>query len=124
MQKARNRPDPVSCQSCRSKKLKCNRVHPCSNCTARRIACSFLVPPEKHHPVTSETLSNAELLRRIERLEAVVLRQSGPAGIDPARQSDVTTTSRIASSEIEKARDEDLHLLEHAAVREDSLVCH
>lgn len=35
----RGRPAPVSCQSCRSKKLKCNRVQPCSNCASRGISC-------------------------------------------------------------------------------------
>ncbi|KAJ5618682.1 hypothetical protein N7528_006793 [Penicillium herquei] len=32
---------PVSCESCRKKKLKCDRTLPCSNCSARRISCSF-----------------------------------------------------------------------------------
>lgn len=35
------RQDPVSCQTCRAKKLKCDRKQPCSNCTARKISCVY-----------------------------------------------------------------------------------
>ncbi|KAJ5116717.1 hypothetical protein N7456_001065 [Penicillium angulare] len=32
---------PVSCESCRKKKLKCDRAQPCSSCSTRRIPCSY-----------------------------------------------------------------------------------
>ncbi|KAL2796612.1 hypothetical protein BJX66DRAFT_133555 [Aspergillus keveii] len=35
------RQDPVSCESCRKKKLKCDRQVPCSSCVSRRLNCSF-----------------------------------------------------------------------------------
>ncbi|KAL1965468.1 hypothetical protein VTN77DRAFT_5724 [Rasamsonia byssochlamydoides] len=35
------RQDPVSCQTCRTRKLKCDRQHPCSNCKTRRVPCIF-----------------------------------------------------------------------------------
>ena len=35
------RQDPVSCESCRRKKLKCNRQQPCSSCVTRRLVCSY-----------------------------------------------------------------------------------
>ncbi|KAL4779913.1 hypothetical protein BJX76DRAFT_364852, partial [Aspergillus varians] len=37
----RPRQDPVSCESCRRKKLKCDRQHPCSSCVSRGLACTF-----------------------------------------------------------------------------------
>ena len=37
----RRRQDPVSCSLCRSKKLKCSREQPCSNCTSRGVTCDF-----------------------------------------------------------------------------------
>jgi len=37
--KAFRRQNPVSCQFCRSKKLRCDRAQPCANCFARRISC-------------------------------------------------------------------------------------
>lgn len=39
--KRQPRQDPVSCDSCRKKKLKCDRSHPCSSCTSRRLDCSY-----------------------------------------------------------------------------------
>lgn len=35
------RQDPVSCESCRKKKTKCDRQFPCSSCVSRRIDCSY-----------------------------------------------------------------------------------
>ncbi|RDW78884.1 Zn(II)2Cys6 transcription factor [Aspergillus mulundensis] len=35
------RQDPVSCESCRKKKLKCDRQRPCGSCLTRQLACSF-----------------------------------------------------------------------------------
>ena len=39
--KRRPRQTPVSCESCRKKKLKCDRALPCSNCSTRAIECSY-----------------------------------------------------------------------------------
>ncbi|KAJ5184310.1 hypothetical protein N7472_009150, partial [Penicillium cf. griseofulvum] len=36
-----SRQDPVSCESCRKKKLKCDRELPCSSCTSRKLECSY-----------------------------------------------------------------------------------
>ncbi|KAB8275163.1 hypothetical protein BDV30DRAFT_225221 [Aspergillus minisclerotigenes] len=44
-QKRVTRQDPVSCESCRRKKLKCNRQQPCSSCVTRRLPCSYVVAP-------------------------------------------------------------------------------
>ena len=35
------RQDPVSCQSCRKRKLKCDRKTPCSGCSTRRLECIY-----------------------------------------------------------------------------------
>ena len=35
------RQDPVSCESCRLKKIKCDRQQPCSSCLARRLNCNY-----------------------------------------------------------------------------------
>ncbi|PYI01936.1 hypothetical protein BO78DRAFT_239093 [Aspergillus sclerotiicarbonarius CBS 121057] len=35
------RQDPVSCESCRVKKIKCDRQQPCSSCLARRLNCNY-----------------------------------------------------------------------------------
>ncbi|KAL2807814.1 hypothetical protein BJX63DRAFT_411083 [Aspergillus granulosus] len=38
-----SRQDPVSCESCRKKKVKCDRQRPCSSCVIRRLNCNFAV---------------------------------------------------------------------------------
>lgn len=35
------RQDPVSCQSCRKRKLKCDRKAPCSGCSTRHLECVY-----------------------------------------------------------------------------------
>lgn len=32
---------PMSCQLCRSKKLRCDRSEPCSNCALRKVECVY-----------------------------------------------------------------------------------
>ncbi|KAF3401897.1 hypothetical protein F1880_009757 [Penicillium rolfsii] len=36
-----SRQDPVSCESCRKRKTKCDRQIPCGSCVSRRIDCSY-----------------------------------------------------------------------------------
>lgn len=133
MQRARVRPDPVSCQSCRSKKLKCNRVQPCSNCTARGITCKFLVPPQGETNTTSTSHSTTEILERIERLESIVLKQTGSAHTPSTHTSDDGYVARqepryrsesamVSVSNIHQKQDQDSRLLENIGTREDSLV--
>ncbi|PYI32130.1 hypothetical protein BP00DRAFT_162963 [Aspergillus indologenus CBS 114.80] len=35
------RQDPVSCESCRTKKIKCDRQQPCASCSLRRLTCRY-----------------------------------------------------------------------------------
>jgi hypothetical protein len=39
--KRQSRQDPVSCESCRKKKLKCDRGLPCNSCCTRRTECNY-----------------------------------------------------------------------------------
>lgn len=39
--KKQPRQDPVSCESCRKKKLKCDRNIPCSSCATRKLPCNY-----------------------------------------------------------------------------------
>ncbi|KAL4883171.1 hypothetical protein BJY04DRAFT_216470 [Aspergillus karnatakaensis] len=50
------RQDPVSCESCRKKKLKCDRQRPCSSCVTRRLACTFQTDP----PFTTKTTAHRD----------------------------------------------------------------
>ncbi|KAF2717586.1 hypothetical protein K431DRAFT_232806 [Polychaeton citri CBS 116435] len=78
------RQEPVSCQLCRSRKLKCSRQQPCSNCEARGVLCIFhgSQPPPNHQPRRKQAndnaapdfaSENASIKARLARLEAIVL---------------------------------------------------
>ncbi|KAI1463571.1 uncharacterized protein F4812DRAFT_453515 [Daldinia caldariorum] len=131
-QRSKARPDPVSCQSCRSKKLKCNRVRPCSNCAARGISCHFLVPPQKTPETTTTEYSSAELISRIERLEATVFQsfslgtthpQHAPDDSRHAGQTLFTPASEpVVGPDVHQTRDKDSDFLENIGTREDSLL--
>jgi hypothetical protein len=47
--RATPRQDPVSCQTCRTRKLKCDRQNPCSNCASRHINCVYLARVNATH---------------------------------------------------------------------------
>ena len=131
VRKSRVRPDPVSCQSCRSKKLKCNRVHPCSNCSARGLSCDFLVPPKRQFETHISTQSSVELLERIERLEALI--QSVPtaqnssnhglgSSYSSGRQIITPSPESILLADLHQTPDEDSMLLENIGARDDFIV--
>jgi hypothetical protein len=62
--KRATRQQPVSCRSCRSRKLRCDRGFPCSNCASRGVAC------ESENAVPAHALTlNSELLERVRNLE-------------------------------------------------------
>ena len=128
MQRGRGRVEAVSCQSCRSKKLRCNRAQPCSNCIARDIPCNFQVPPERRTEIISTTHTDARLLRRIERLEALIRQPpSATTHIEdhPSKQLALSPISEhVVASDIHHSGDEDSRFLENVGTREDSVVCH
>lgn len=76
---------PVSCHFCRSRKLRCNRESPCSNCSARGITChlyasdirpcatdQFGIVGRSNVPDSHDDLSQG-ILNRLERLEQALL---------------------------------------------------
>ncbi|KAI5457588.1 hypothetical protein BGZ63DRAFT_363984 [Mariannaea sp. PMI_226] len=63
----------LSCQLCRVRKLRCSREFPCSNCTARGVQCSAINRPvQQHQAAGSQVGSQAELLSRLEKVEALL----------------------------------------------------
>lgn len=130
MRPLKPRQDPVSCELCRAKKLKCNREQPCSNCIARGVTCrggrSVTRSDTKQQPTEIPNI-----LDRLQRLESIVLQQgssqltplndNGP----PSKRVALTPTSvdtPAMASDVDQARDEESIALENVATREDSLV--
>ncbi|KAL4814653.1 hypothetical protein BDW67DRAFT_165369 [Aspergillus spinulosporus] len=82
---------PLSCESCRVRKLKCNREKPCQNCTARGEESACIFQRLTHGaPSSSRTEQNGHSLReRMDRLEEMVKRlisnnQSDPSTAAPS----------------------------------------
>lgn len=94
----RRRQDPVSCRLCRLKKLKCNRLHPCSNCMARNAECEF----DSNQTVTSTRIqqdaepSNSAILSRLQRLEDMILRMNQNL---PTTPESITASRRFDSDQ-------------------------
>ena len=67
-----------SCTTCRKRKVKCDKRHPCSNCNRAAIECVF--PGPGRAPRRNRKPPDTELLARLRRLEGVV--QSLGKGVD------------------------------------------
>lgn len=86
---------PLSCAPCRHRKLKCNRGHPCDNCTKRgdTAACSYATPGSRKRGsaasgvtggVSAANASPDDMQNRIDRLEGLVLTlMTGGANVGP-----------------------------------------
>jgi hypothetical protein len=80
-----DRKRPVSCHFCRSRKLRCDRQSPCTNCQTRGVQCTLYPTNSVELPGTRPNAqilapngSNAELTARLLRLEEIVLKHSDP----------------------------------------------
>ncbi|KUJ13323.1 uncharacterized protein LY89DRAFT_785050 [Mollisia scopiformis] len=77
----RNR-QPVSCSTCRLKKLKCDRQKPCGSCSrgGHRATCDYVTRGESRHKdkETSGSEANARL-RRLEEMVQGLIQESGLA---------------------------------------------
>ncbi|CAM1507312.1 Fc.00g069530.m01.CDS01 [Cosmosporella sp. VM-42] len=79
---------PLSCYPCRTRK-KCDRNHPCSNCTKREgmdtTACSYATPATRKKNQSQGDSSPDDMQNRIDRLEGLVLSlMHGGANVDAA----------------------------------------
>ena len=65
---------PISCRFCRSRKLRCSRKAPCSNCVSRGIVCELPVENTIRSTTTNgaPSATQPELLERIRKLEELV----------------------------------------------------
>lgn len=70
--------NPRSCTTCRKRKVRCDKRHPCSNCQKAGIECIFPRPGRAAR--RSKKPPDSELLARLRRLEGVV--QSLGKGVD------------------------------------------
>jgi hypothetical protein len=100
-QKRATRQQPVSCRSCRSRKLRCNREFPCSNCVSRGVTCELenavRPPPGPPSSLESELLERVRKLERLAESQKVVQNEivtPHPSQGTPVRQVHRSTVSR------------------------------
>ncbi|EEH11074.1 fungal specific transcription factor domain-containing protein [Histoplasma capsulatum G186AR] len=63
-------PSLRSCITCRRRKVRCNKIHPCSNCTKANTECVF--PGPGRAPRKPRNRTDSELLTRLRRVEGVL----------------------------------------------------
>lgn len=59
-----------SCVTCRRRKVRCDKRHPCANCTRNNVECIF--PGPGRAPRRARKAPDSELLARLRKLEGVV----------------------------------------------------
>lgn len=93
--------NPRSCVTCRRRKVRCDKQMPCSNCRRGQIPCVFPAPgraprqqkpKDPNAPPKSSSQREAELVKRLRKLEGIVEELSGQVEVESAG-------SRHASSE-------------------------
>lgn len=89
--------NPRSCVTCRRRKVKCDKKHPCTNCTKARIECIFPAPGRA--PRKARKPPDAELLDRLRKLEGMVKTLGGAAADDDKAQTDEVETTVDAQEE-------------------------
>lgn len=62
--------NPRSCVTCRRRKVRCDKTHPCASCSKAGVECIF--PGPGRAPRRSKKPPEAELLTRLRRLEGMV----------------------------------------------------
>ncbi|EOD46576.1 putative c6 transcription protein [Neofusicoccum parvum UCRNP2] len=77
--------NPRSCVTCRRRKVKCDKKHPCTNCTKARIECIFPAPGRA--PRKARKPPDAELLERLRKLEGMVKTLGGAEADDDKAQT-------------------------------------
>jgi hypothetical protein len=102
-----------SCVTCRRRKVKCDKSNPCSNCTKAGSPCVFPAPgraprrPRQGGKVVSER--EAELLKRLRRLEGVVEELSGQVEVEAVKHSPSSDNSSSVHKDTESGGDASNH---------------
>ncbi|KAF4966219.1 hypothetical protein FSARC_6104 [Fusarium sarcochroum] len=85
--------NPRSCVTCRRRRVRCDKMMPCSNCRRAQSDCMYPAPgraprqtPTHTRPPPSEGSGHSEreldLMQRLRKLEGLVLGMSGQANVD------------------------------------------
>ncbi|KAK0657873.1 fungal-specific transcription factor domain-containing protein [Cercophora newfieldiana] len=97
--------NPRSCVTCRRRKVRCDKLMPCSNCRRAQIPCIFPAPgraPRRPRPKDPNAPSKQpsserelELMKRLRKLEGIVEELSGQIEIETPRN---TSSASVGNS--------------------------
>lgn len=91
-----------SCNLCRKRKVKCDRVDPCAHCQRSGIKCVFSAPSRlPRGRQGGRRKADTELLSRIAKLENLVKNLEGDGSL-PASKSDVSGSSGLGMNQQRK----------------------
>jgi Fungal Zn(2)-Cys(6) binuclear cluster domain len=82
--------NPRSCVTCRKRKVKCDKKHPCSNCSRAHIDCIFPAPGRA--PRKPRKPQDPDLAERLRRLESLVQSLGTQEDESPKDTTDAGTT--------------------------------
>ena len=89
--------NPRSCVTCRRRKVRCDKIHPCTNCTRAHIDCIYPTPGRAPRKARKPTDGNdVELLSRLRRLEGIV------QGLGVEVEADEEPTQKVNGAEAAK----------------------
>ena len=94
--------NPRSCTTCRRRKVRCDKKHPCSHCLKAGIECIF--PGPGRAPRRSKKPPDTELLARLRRLEGVV--KSLGKGLDTEEPHTADIDARTQAEQPSSAQQE------------------
>ncbi|KLU82374.1 fungal specific transcription factor domain-containing protein [Magnaporthiopsis poae ATCC 64411] len=103
--------NPRSCVTCRRRKVKCDKLQPCTNCRRAHIFCVFPAPgraprrprlrdgnaPLAMKPHSSER--EAELMKRLRKLEGIVEELSGQIELEATRHGSSSESPEAATQD-------------------------
>ena len=83
--------NPRSCVTCRKRKVRCDKLHPCTNCTKNHIECVYPGPGRAPRRSRKNGLDgrDAGLFARLKRLEAVVKDLGVPVDHDEPPRTEI-----------------------------------
>lgn len=84
----------LSYVSCRSRKIRCERTHPCSHCVKAGTDCVFPARKRMHRP---QKTKNSELLNHISRLESII-GKVGTDDLNDTKMSDLEAAAAMSAS--------------------------
>lgn len=104
----------LSCQTCQQRKVKCNKLSPCSQCQRLGLDC---VPVERarlprgrsQRPAAQPPASNPDVENRMARLERLLPQLAGESA---AGYSDISADGRLTGAEVSMAAIPNINNLE------------